>query len=229
MEIRKLQIKPEDETRLRELLKIHEADIDSLSDEELDAAEEQTERRLRSLLKKHSQAHPDKSVLRFRTPLKTGTMAFLAAAAVILLVQTQKNETVPNFQNMITKGNSKVTDIYCDISVVGEAVTSNSNQTQYEVAADQQSHLKMYCSDPVFVHVGFLEQGVLHLEMSNLEISTNQIVVMQGKQLVNLTELAAQKSGLRVLVTKEQLTKKDLTEADRQGLWSEEVSLTVKP
>ncbi len=229
MEIRKLQIKPEDETRLRELLKIHEAHIDSLSDDELDAAEVETERKLRNLLKKQSKPHPEKSVLRFRTPLKTGTMAFLAAAAVILFVQTQKNETVPNFQNMITKGNSQVTDIFCDVSVVGETVTSDSNQTQYEVAAGQESHLKMYCSDPVYVHVGFVEQGVLHLEMSNLEISTNQIVVMQSKQLVNLTELAAQKSGLRVLVTKEKVTKKEFTEADRQGLWSEEVPLTVKP
>lgn len=229
MEIRKIQIKPEDESRLRELLKIHEADIDSLSDEELDAAEEQTERRLRILLKKQSNPLPDKSVLRFRTPLKTGTMAFLAAAAVVLFVQVQKNESAPNFANMITKGNSEITDIYCDVSVVGEAVTRDAQQTQYEVASGQESHLKMYCSDPVYVHVGFVEQGILHLELSNLEISTDQIVVMQSKQLVNLTELAAQKSGLRVVVTKEQLTKKDLSEADRQGLWSEEVPLAVKP
>jgi hypothetical protein len=231
MEVRKIQIRPEDEARLRELLKIHETDIDSLSDDELDAAEEKASQKIQKLLKipSHSNNNHNKSVQRFHFPLKTGTMAILAAAAVVLLVQTQKNETVPNFSHMTTKGNSEVTEFFCDFSVVGEAVTSDPDQTHFEVASGHDSFLKMFCSDPVFVHVGFVEQGMLHLELSNLDIFNDQNLAMQGKALVSLTKYAAQKSGLKVLVTTEPLEKMDLSEADRQGLWLKDVPLSVKP
>jgi hypothetical protein len=143
MEVRKIQIKPEDETRLRELLKIHEADIDQLSDDELDAAEAQASQKLQKLLQKQSQPQPTPSVLRFRQPLKTGTMAILAAAAVMLFMQ--RNQSVNDVPSMVSKGTEPVAAVSCDSSVF--EVENKTNQTT-------DHYLKLYCGQPVYVHLG---------------------------------------------------------------------------
>jgi hypothetical protein len=229
MEIRKMQIRPEDECRLRELLKIHEAAIDSLSDEELDAVEEQTSQRLQKLLKKPGNPTQNNPVLQGRFPLKTGTMAFLAAAAVMLFVQMQGNETMPNPSNMITKGNSTSTQISCSVFIVDRHGAAPAYiDGLFVVQGDQESRLKIFCGEAMFVHVGYAQGEMLHLVESNLKIPAAETILMLEGKPMNLTPLAAKKSGLTVLVTEQELDKKDLTPADLAGLWFEEISLSVK-
>jgi hypothetical protein len=218
MEVRKIQITPEDETRLRELLKIHEADIDKLSDDELDAAEVQTSQKIQRLLKKQSQPQPSPSVLRFRQPLKTGTMAFLAAAAVMLFMQ--RNQSVNDVPSMVTKGTEPVAAVACDSSVF--EVENKANQTT-------DRYLKLYCGQPVYVHLGYLQGETLHLEMSNLSVSTQENVVMKGSQPLKFTTLDPKESSLMLLVTEKPLNKMDLSPADTSGLWIEELSLKTAP
>lgn len=218
MEVRKIQITPEDEARLRELLKIHEADIDKLSDDELDAAEAQTSQKLQRLLRKQSQPQPTPSVLRFRQPLKTGTMAFLAAAAVMLFMQ--KNQNVDDVSTMVTKGIEPLAAVACDSSVF--EVENKANKT-----ADH--YLKLYCGQPVYVHLGYIQGEMLHLEMSNLSISAQENVVMKGGQPLKFKTLAPQEGGLMLLVTEKPLNTMDLAPADRSGLWIEELALKAVP
>jgi hypothetical protein len=218
MEVRKIQITPEDETRLRELLKIHEADIDKLSDDELDAAEAQTSQKIQRFLKKQSQPQPSPSVLRFRQPLKTGTMAFLAAAAVMLFMQ--RNQTVNDVPSMVTKGTEPVAAVACDSSVF--EVENKANQTT-------DRYLKLYCGQSVYVHLGYVQGEMLHLEMSNLSVSTQENVVMKGSQPLKFTTLDPKESSLMLLVTEKPLNKMDLSPADRSGLWIEELSLKTAP
>ncbi|HET9240537.1 MAG TPA: hypothetical protein VFO10_24955 [Oligoflexus sp.] len=218
MEVRKIQITPEDETRLRELLKIHEADIDRLSDDELDAAEAQTSQSLQRLLQKQSQAQPAPSVLRFRQPLKTGTMAFLAAAAVMLFMQ--RNQNVTDVQSMVTKGTEPVAAVACDSSVF---------EVENKVNKTSDHYLKLYCGQPVYVHLGYVQGETLHLEMSNLSVSAQENVVMKGSQPLKFTPVAPQESHLMLLVTEKPLNTMDLSPADRSGLWIEELSLKTAP
>lgn len=218
MEVRKIQITPEDETRLRELLKIHEADIDKLSDDELDAAEAQTSQKIQRLLKKQSQPQPSPSVLRFRQPLRTGTMAFLAAAAVMLFMQ--RNQSVNDVPSMVTKGTEPVAAVACDSTVF--EVENKANQTT-------DRYLKLYCGQPVYVHLGYIQGETLHLEMSNLSVSTQENVVMKGSQPLKFTTLDPKESSLMLLVTEKPLNKMDLSPADRSGLWIEELSLKTAP
>lgn len=229
MEVRKFKIGPEDEARLRELLKVHEADIDRLSDEELDAAEEQTSQRLKRLLQKQSNPNQNKSLLRFRLPLKTGTMAFLAAAAVMLFMQMEVNENIPNASQVVSKGTSPVSDVSCESSIVeSDGATPDYDNGHYVIHKDKNSYLKLHCSQTVYVHVGYVQGEILHLELSNLEISTAEKLVMNGHQRLDFTALAQQKSDLMVLVTEQPLEKLDLTPADRAGLWFEEIPLVIQ-
>ena len=218
MEVRKIQITPEDETRLRELLKIHEADIDKLSDDELDAAEAQTSQKLQRLLKNQSQPEPTPSVLRFRQPLKTGTMAFLAAAAVMLFMQ--RNQTPTDIPSMVTKGTEPLAAVACDSSVF--EVENRANQST-------DHYLKLYCGQPVYVHLGYVQGEMLHLEMSNLSVSAQENVVMKGSQPLKFTALAPKDNHLMLLVTEKPLSTMDLSPADRSGLWIEELSLKPAP
>lgn len=218
MEVRKIQVTPEDETRLRELIKIHEADIDRLSDDELDAAEAQTSQKLQRLLQKQSQPQPAPSVLRFRQPLKTGTMAFLAAAAVMLFMQ--RNQTAPDISSMVTKGTEPVAAVACDSSVF---------EVENKVNKTTDRYLKLYCGQPVYVHLGYVQGETLHLEMSNLSVSAQENVVMKGSERLKFTTLAPQENHLMLLVTEKPLNTMDLSPADRSGLWIEELSLKTVP
>jgi len=218
MEVREIQLTPEDETRLRELLKIHEAYIDKLSDDQLDAAEARTSHKLQRLLHKQNQSQQKKSVPRFSQRLKTGTMAFLAAAAVILLMQ--RNQTITDISTGVTKGIEPAAAIACDSSAF-EVENKTNNTTEY--------YLKLYCGQPVYVHLGYIQGEILHLEMSNLSVSIQQNVVMKGSQPLKFTTLAPNESGLVLLVTEQPLNKVDLSPADRKGLWSEELSLMTSP
>jgi hypothetical protein len=200
------------------LLKIHEADIDKLSDDELDAAEAQTSQKIQRLLKKQSQPQPSPSVLRFRQPLRTGTMAFLAAAAVMLFMQ--RNQSVNDVPSMVTKGTEPVAAVACDSTVF--EVENKANQTT-------DRYLKLYCGQPVYVHLGYIQGETLHLEMSNLSVSTQENVVMKGSQPLKFTTLDPKESSLMLLVTEKPLNKMDLSPADRSGLWIEELSLKTAP
>jgi hypothetical protein len=218
MEVRKIQITPENQTRLRELLRFHEADIDKLSDDELDAAEAQTSQRLQSLLQKQSQPSPTPSVLRFRQPLKTGTMAFLAAAALMLFMQ--KNHDVTDVSPVVTKGAEPLAAVACDSSVF--EVENKANKTT-------EHYLKLYCGQPVYVHLGYIQGEMLHLEMSNLSVSAQENVVMKGSQRLKFTTLAPKVTGLMLLVTEKPLNTMDLSPADRSGIWIEELALKAAP
>jgi hypothetical protein len=229
MEVRKIKILPEDEHRLRELLKIHETDIERLSDEELTAVEDQMSLRLRDLLHKHQKSPHNQPVLRLRRPLKAGAVAFLAAAAVLLFMQMQFQESIPHVSELVTKGNEPATRISCDSTVVESDGTSPDIQDgQYLIPSGKSSYVKLHCGQPVYVHVGYLRADMLHLELSNLAVSMKDKVVMQGIDRVDFTALAKQNSGLVVLVTDKPLDKLDLTPKDRAGLWFEELPLLIK-
>ena len=70
---------------------------------------------------------------------------------------------------------------------------------------------------------------MLHLEMSNLSVSTEENVVVQGSQRLKFTTLAPEETDLMLLVTEKPLNTMDLSPADRSGLWIEELALKALP
>ncbi|WP_141731445.1 hypothetical protein [Oligoflexus tunisiensis] len=230
MEVRKIRIGPEDEARLRELLRIHEAEIDSLSDEQLDVAEDQTSERLVRLLNKQGNSNTKSiSIPRSRSPWKAGTVAFLAAAAAVLFVQSRMSENESYQPQLVTKGITKASRLACESSIVeSDGTTPDFAGAHYLVKADKSSYLKLHCGQPVYVHVGFMKGELLHLEMSNLSVSVSEKVVMNGIDRVDFTSLVRARNGLAVLVTDRPLNKQDLNAAERSGYWLEEVPLKIK-
>ncbi|MDQ3233297.1 MAG: hypothetical protein M3Q07_15885 [Pseudobdellovibrionaceae bacterium] len=230
MEVRKIKIGPEDESRLRELLRIHEAAVDRLTDEQLDEAEQRTSEQIQNFLQNHGASQPTKSVLRFRRPLKSGAMAFLAAAAAVLFVQMNISEQNPYEPQIVSKGTVQGPALSCESSVVeSDGTTPQYDRTHYLVKANKKSYLKLHCGQPVFVHVGYMKGSSFFLEVRNLTVSTTESVVMRGKNRVDVTALARKKSGLMVLVTEKPISKVELSDADRQGFWMDDLPLAIKP
>jgi hypothetical protein len=228
MEVRKIKIGPEDEARLRELLRIHEAEIDSLSDDQLEVAEDQTSERLKTLLNKPIHSNPI-SLPRSRSPWKAGTVAFLAAAAAVLFVQSRMSDEALHQPQLVSKGITKASRIDCESSIVeSDGTTPDHVGDHYLVKADKSSYLKLRCGQPVYVHLGFMKGELLHLELSNLSVSVSEKVVMNGIDRVDFTSLTRARKGLTVLVTDRPLDKQDLNPAERSVFWVEEVPLKIK-
>lgn len=219
MEIRKFKIVSEDEARLRELMRIQEAEIDRLTDEELEAAERQNSEQIFRLLGKNK-------VVRFRAPVKSSAVAFLAAAAALLFVNVQQQNQVPPSQ-VVSKGTVEALPFACEPTIVTDSGSASIKDGAYPVKAGTTTYLKLsHCSEkPVFVHIGYLQGEMLHLSYSNLSIANSENLVMQGQIRLNVMEEWQKHPGLIVVVTDQALNGSDLSPKDRAGLWLDEIPL----
>ncbi len=215
MELRAIDIKPEHEQRLRELLKIQEKAIDALSDAELDRAEQDLSQRILRLV---PSTHPIK-ITRTRSkkwlglPAKTSAAAFLTAAAAMLYVQMNSgHDSIPNF---VSKGTAPSVTIDCRAQLI-------------ELEADLGSYLKMSCRQQVFVHIGIKQGHTLHILQRNLTISADQGVVQNTAGLFNFRTLPLQSQSLFIIASEQSLASDDLSETEWAKLWTESLQIDLQ-
>lgn len=229
MQVRTITMGPEDQLRLRELLKIHEAEIDSMTDDELDVLEQATSDRLQRLLETHDNPQPLSNVRPLRIPMKTGTVAFLAAAAALVFVHMQFRNPIAFEPEMVSKGLEPASAVSCESSIVeSDGTTPAFDQNVYTVPAGKSSYLKLHCGRPVYVHIGVMKGDSLHLELQNLSVSPAEKVVMRGLDRVDFTALVARQANTVVLVTEKPISVSELGAKDRNGFWMEDVPLKIQ-
>lgn len=215
MELRAIDIKPEHEQRLRELLKIQEAAVDALSDDELDRAEQDLSQRILHLVPNpHTiKITRAKSKSWLGLPAKTSAAAFLAAAAAMLFVQmNSSHDPMPKF---VSKGTQPSVTIDCEAHLV-------------ELSADVGSYLKMSCRQQVFVHIGIKQGETLHLLQRNLTISASEGVVQSSAGLLNFRTLPLKHQSLFIVASEQSLESDDLSETEWANLWTESLQADLQ-
>ncbi len=226
MEVRKMEIKPEYTDRLRELLKIHETEIDRMSEAELDEAEHRVSDRIVHLIQSAKPAR----VIPFQRktfPVRAGATVFLAAAATMLFMQMNLIRHSPN--EMVSKGTTEVSSLDCETKLLQvESPTPEKTDFGYILSARHESYLKFTCDKSVFVYLAVQQNENLQLLNKNLSLSDPDRLLEENQQLLDFTALAKTHPSVFIIASEKSLGPTDLLSADRKDLWIEEMRLHLQ-
>jgi hypothetical protein len=226
MELRKIEIKPEYRDRLWELLKIHEKEIDQMSEAELDQAEHRLSGRIVHLIQG---VKPTRVILfkRKTFPVRAGATVFLAAAAAMLFMQMNLIRHSPN--EMVSKGMTAVSALDCETKLLQvERPAPEKTDSGYILSVHHASYLKFTCDRSVFVYLAVQQNENLQLLKKNLSLSDPDHLLEENQQLLDFTGLAKTHPSVFIIASEKSLGPTDLLSADRKDLWIEEMQLHLQ-
>lgn len=178
----------EDETRLREMTRLYEDQIDQLNDDELTTAEAQIQERIHSLLSSHSRQLiiPPARPIIDRKPRPSsvwGGYALLVAALVLFMLRP---ETDLVFER--TKG-QLATPIACDLRLIQSDRSTPDRQEGIVVMTPGVGlFAEVHCMSQGYVHLALRERsGVWQWLVKNQPAEQGRTWLLQDQSVIDLT------------------------------------------